>query len=112
MCLVTKDVHVRTLAHLHARWYHAPGVSGWIPERLDVKDCTDAEWTRIGRGLATGDVLLTISTADMTEAEEDRTGLVPGKCTCAPVQLSECSRGWKTDTNRPCANGTKLMRAQ
>ena len=66
-------------------------ISGWIPERLDVKDCTDAEWTRIGRGLATGDVLLTISTADMTEAEEDRTGLVPGKCTCAPVQLSEFS---------------------
>eukprot|EP00039_Didymoeca_costata_P015534 m.267167 g.267167 ORF g.267167 m.267167 type:complete len:804 (-) comp16243_c1_seq16:1717-4128(-) len=50
-------------------------LSGWIPERINLKEFQDRQWKRIGRGLATGDVLVTLATGNLDEETEKKTGL-------------------------------------
>ncbi|KAG2220383.1 hypothetical protein INT45_006554 [Circinella minor] len=62
--------------------YDFPGSSltGWIPEHIFIYDkhfVADKVWDRILEGSKYGDVLVTVATGELTEAEADRLGLVP-----------------------------------
>ena len=50
-------------------------LTGWIPERLPVKSCTEAEWKAIWRNMHQGLVLVTLGTGAIAAAEEERCGL-------------------------------------
>eukprot|EP00055_Hartaetosiga_balthica_P012016 m.56673 g.56673 ORF g.56673 m.56673 type:complete len:820 (+) comp7811_c0_seq1:113-2572(+) len=52
-------------------------LTGWIPDRLNVKDCDEVMWTTLWEGLHRGDCLLTVATGDLSEEVADRAGLVP-----------------------------------
>ncbi|KAI8140575.1 hypothetical protein BJV82DRAFT_519949, partial [Fennellomyces sp. T-0311] len=62
--------------------YDFPGSSltGWIPEHIFIYDkhfVADKVWDRILEGSKYGDVLVTIATGELTEADADSMGLVP-----------------------------------
>lgn len=50
-------------------------LTGWIPERLPVRECTDGAWKALWRNMHQGLVLVTLGTGGMTETEESRCGL-------------------------------------
>eukprot|EP00048_Salpingoeca_helianthica_P009240 m.132646 g.132646 ORF g.132646 m.132646 type:complete len:1072 (-) comp14815_c0_seq1:35-3250(-) len=52
-------------------------LTGWIPERLPLKECEDRDWSRLLSALRHGDVLITMATGTLSDAEADRAGLVP-----------------------------------
>lgn len=54
-------------------------LTGWLPENLRTQSREfdkERNWQRMVSGTRDGDVLITISTGDMSEAEEERLGLV------------------------------------
>ncbi|EGD79039.1 hypothetical protein PTSG_02007 [Salpingoeca rosetta] len=51
-------------------------LTGWIPDRLPLKKCNDVEWKRLWEGLHSGQVLMTMATGNMSEADAERAGLV------------------------------------
>lgn len=56
-------------------------LTGWIPERVSIRAGepdfnADALFDKLLSRLHRGDVLVTVATGEMTEAEADRTGLV------------------------------------
>lgn len=57
-------------------------LTGWIPERVSIRASepdfnADALFDKLLSRLHKGDVLVTVATGEMTEAEADRSGLVP-----------------------------------
>lgn len=55
-------------------------LTGWIPERVSIKDKDvnkDATFRKIVERFHRGDVLVTVATGEMSDAEADRAGLVP-----------------------------------
>lgn len=55
-------------------------LTGWIPERVSIKDKEfnkDATFRKIIDRFHKGDVLVTVATGEMSDAEADRAGLVP-----------------------------------
>ncbi|XP_023726800.1 calpain-7 isoform X2 [Cryptotermes secundus] len=57
-------------------------LTGWIPERMSVRASepdfnADALFDKLLNRLHKGDVLVTVATGEMSEAEADRSGLVP-----------------------------------
>ena len=54
--------------------------TGWIPDVVDIRMKSfkaDSTWKRLLEGHSYGDVLITISTSELTEEETNATGLVP-----------------------------------
>lgn len=66
ICLQNIDLHALT---------------GWVPERTAIKQNPDfnkdALFSTLESRLAKGDVLVTVATGELSDAEADRTGLVP-----------------------------------
>jgi calpain-7 len=52
-------------------------LTGWIPERIPLKELTELDWTRAWQGLHSGKALLSIATGALSEAQTERAGLVP-----------------------------------
>ena len=57
-------------------------LTGWIPERIAVRSSepdfnVDAVFDKLLIHLHKGDILVTVATGQMSEAEGDRSGLVP-----------------------------------
>lgn len=57
-------------------------LTGWIPERMAIRPKDpdfnkDALFSILSSRLTNGDVLVTVATGDLSDAEADRTGLVP-----------------------------------
>jgi calpain-7 len=57
-------------------------LTGWIPERIQVKSSepdfnVDAIFDKLLTHLHKGDILVTVATGQLSEAEADRSGLVP-----------------------------------
>ena len=50
-------------------------LSGWIPDRLPVKEADDAALTHLWKSLHKGDVLMSIATGQIAADEAKRTGL-------------------------------------
>ena len=51
-------------------------LTGWLPQRLPLKDCSDAVFKDIWKYVHTGEVLISLATPPMNQAAEERTGLV------------------------------------
>lgn len=57
-------------------------LTGWIPERVAIRDKDpdfnrDALFVTLETRLAKGDVLVTVATGELSDADADRSGLVP-----------------------------------
>eukprot|EP00049_Salpingoeca_infusionum_P011094 m.191191 g.191191 ORF g.191191 m.191191 type:complete len:931 (-) comp14835_c1_seq5:97-2889(-) len=52
-------------------------LTGWIPERVKVKECDDERWTELWQGLHKGHALITVATGEMSDLEATHAGLVP-----------------------------------
>eukprot|EP00051_Salpingoeca_urceolata_P016024 m.210933 g.210933 ORF g.210933 m.210933 type:complete len:820 (-) comp18569_c1_seq2:225-2684(-) len=52
-------------------------LTGWIPDRCAIQDCTDEYWATVFRSLHAGHSLVTVATGALSESEADRAGLVP-----------------------------------
>lgn len=57
-------------------------LTGWIPERMAIRASepdfnADSLFDKLLSRLHKGDVLVTVATGEMSEAEADRSGLVP-----------------------------------
>jgi calpain-7 len=51
-------------------------LTGWIPERISMKNATNTLFNKLKASLKNGNALITVATGPMSEAEEERAGLV------------------------------------